>query len=83
MDINRIIDTISNSLSDDINMLQDMMIYISKQNTNLHSKLDDVNNRSILIDSLDKRANNQIETLKDIKQTLTNTITTIKSLKRS
>ena len=83
MDINRIIDTISNSLSDDINMLQDMMIYISKQNTNLHSKLASENERSMLIDSLDKRANNQIETLKDIKQTLMSTITTIKSLKRS
>ena len=83
MDINKIIDTISNSLSDDINMLQDMMIYISKQNTNLHSKLANENERSLLVDSLDKRANNQIETLKDIKQTLTNTITTIKSLKRS
>ena len=83
MDINRIIDKISNSLSDDINMLQDMMIYISKQNTNLHSKLANENECSLLVDSLDKRANNQIETLKDIKQTLTNTITTIKSLKRS
>lgn len=83
MDINKIIDKISNSLSDDINMLQDMMIYISKQNTNLHSKLTDENERSPLVNSLDKRANNQIETLKDIKQTLTNTITTIKSLKRS
>ena len=83
MDINRIIDTISNSLSDDINMLQDMMIYISKQNTNLHSKLASENECSPLVDSLDKRANNQIETLKDIKQTLMSTITTIKSLKRS
>ncbi len=83
MDINRIIDKISSSLSDDINMLQDMMIYISKQNTNLHSKLTDENERSPLVCELDNRANNQIETLKAIKQTLTNTITTIKSLKRS
>lgn len=83
MDINRIIDKISNSLSDDINMLQDMMIYISKQNTNLHSKLSNENECSPLVCALDKRANSQIETLKAIKQTLTNTITTIKALKRS
>lgn len=83
MDINKIIDKISNSLSDDINMLQDMMIYISKQNTNLHSKLTDENERSPLVCELDNRANSQIETLKCIKQTLMATVTTIKSLKRS